>query len=184
VKPDLVVLHYFISDPEPRPPGKNSLVLRHSYLAAYLYDRFRTIGLAAEGKTDLFKFYSDIYDDRNPYWADTLARIASMRDMAARDHVPFVVMLIPDFHNLANGTPYGALYAKMEKGFSERGITTINTFPAFQTRYGGNESAIWIQRDDPHPNAKGHELMAEVLGDYLAKPDAFTLPESGTARHP
>jgi lysophospholipase L1-like esterase len=188
VKPDLVVLHYFISDPEPRPPGKNSLLLRHSYFAAYLYDRFRTIGLAAEGKTDLFKYYSEIYDDKNPYWTDTLNRISAMRDAAAKDHVPFLIMLVPDFHNLAKDTPYGALYAKMEKGFTERGINTVNTFTEFQKRYGGNESALWIKADDPHPNALGHELMAELLYDYLAKPGAFTLDNldggSRAAQHP
>jgi lysophospholipase L1-like esterase len=178
VKPDLVVLHYFISDPEPRPPAKNSIVLRESYLAAYFYDRFRTLGLAAQGHNDLFKHYSDVYDDQYPYWTAALERIVAMRDAAARDHVPFVVMLIPDFHNLANGTPYGALYEKMYKGFTERGITTINTFPEFQKRYGGNESDVWIQRDDPHPNAKGHELMAELLYGYLATPGAFSSRKS------
>jgi lysophospholipase L1-like esterase len=180
VKPDLVVLHYFISDPEPRPPARNSAILRHSFFAAYCYDRFKTIGLAAEGKTDLFKHYSDIYADDQPYWTDTLNRIGAMRDQAAKDGVPMLVMIIPDFHNVANGTPYESLYAKMEKGFSERKLATINTFPVFQKRYGGNESALWIQPDDPHPNAKGHEVMADVLYDFLSKPGAFALRTTPT----
>ena len=175
LKPDLVVLHYFISDPEPRPPGKNSVILRHSLFAAYCYDRFRTLGLAAEGKNDLFKHYSEIYDDAQPYWNDTLAKISEMRDVAAKNGVPFVVMIIPDFHNLRPGTPYGPLYEKMEKGFSARGIHVFNSFPEFQKRYGGQETALWIQQDDPHPNATGHALMAELLYAELAKPGAFVL---------
>jgi lysophospholipase L1-like esterase len=181
LKPDLVVLHYFLSDPEPRPPGRNSLLLRHSFLAAYCYDRFKTIGLAAQGKNDLFKFYSDVYDDKQPYWADTLHRIEEMRDTAAKDGVPMVIMIIPDFHNLANGTPYGSLYAKIEKGFVDRHFTTLNTFPVLQKRYGGKESELWIQPDDPHPNAKGHEVMADVLGDYLARGGAFAIRTSDAA---
>lgn len=184
VKPDLVVLHYFISDPEPRPPGKNSLLLRHSYFAAYCYDRFRTLGLAAEGKNDLFKHYSEIYDDQQPHWNDTLTKISEMRDVAAKDNVRFVVMIIPDFHNLRPGTPYGALYEKMEKGFSARGIQVINTFPEFQKRYGGQEQALWIQRDDPHPNGTGHALMAELLYQELAKPDAFASDRPANVARP
>jgi lysophospholipase L1-like esterase len=175
VKPDLVVLHYFISDPEPRPPARNSPILRYSYFAAYCYDRFKTLGLAAEGKNDLFRHYAEIYDDSKPYWRDTLDRISAMRDIAARDGVPMIVMIIPDFHNLAKGTPYESLYAKMEKGFLERRFVTINTFPVFQERYGGKESELWIQPDDPHPNAKGHEVMAELLYDHLSKRGAFAL---------
>lgn len=185
VKPDLVVLHYFISDPEPRPPARNSLILRHSFFAAYCYDRFKTIGLAAEGKTDLFKHYSEIYDDSQPYWTDTLNRITAMRDLAAKDKVPMVIMVIPDFHNLANGTPYESIYSKIEKGFSDRHFTTINTFPVFQKRYGGGkESELWIQPDDPHPNAKGHEVMAEVLYEYLSKPGAFALHAANDTTKP
>jgi lysophospholipase L1-like esterase len=180
VKPDLVVLHYFISDPEPRPPARNSLILRHSFFAAYCYDRIKTIGLAAEGKTDLFKHYSEVYDDGQPYWTDTLNRIATMRDQAAKDGVPTLIMIIPDFHNLANGTPYESLYAKMEKGFSDRKLTTINTVPVYQKRYAGKESELWIQPDDPHPNAKGHEVMADVLYDSLSKPGAFALRTTTT----
>ena len=184
LKPDLVVLHYFISDPEPRPPGKNSFVLRHSFFAAYCYDRFRTLGLAAEGKNDLLKHYSEIYDDRQPYWADTLAKIAEMRDVAARDHVPFLVMLIPDFHNLKPGSPYGTLYDKMETGFAAKQFHVVNTFPAFQAKFGGDEAAVWIQRDDPHPNAAGHALMADVLYEALAKPDAFQSPTTQSPTTP
>lgn len=175
VKPDLVVLHYFISDAEPRPPARNSAVLRYSYLADYCYDRFRTLALAAQGKSDLFKYYSAIYDDSQPYWNETLSEIVGMRDRAAADGVPFFVIIIPDFHNLRPGSPYGSLYAKMEQGFLRRGIRTINTFPIFQEKYGGEESELWIQRDDPHPNAKGHALMADLLYDEVSKPTAFVL---------
>lgn len=181
LKPDLVVLHYFISDPEPRPPGKNSVILRHSYFAAYCYDRFRTLGLAAEGKNDLFKHYSGIYDDQQPYWNDTLSKISEMRDRAAKDGVPFVVMIIPDFHNLRPGTPYGALYEKMEEGMAARGIDVINTFPEFQKKYGGQETALWIQPDDPHPNATGHVLMADLLYGKLATPGTFVLENRPSA---
>jgi lysophospholipase L1-like esterase len=183
VKPDLVLVHYFISDAEPRPPGRSSFILAHSDLAAYCFDRVRTVGLAVEGKNDLFKYYSDIYAEPNPYWKDTLSELAEMRDVVAKDGVPFVVMIIPDFHNLGASSPYGPLYEKIADGLAARGITRVNTFPAFQARYGGQETALWIQRDDPHPNARGHALMAELFYDHVSKPGAFSLHEGANASH-
>ncbi len=171
IKPDAVVLHYFISDAEPRPPGRNSIILRYSYFAAYVYDRVRMVGLRASGKTDLFKYYSDIYKDENPYWKETLGLVADMQKTAAADKVPFMIMIVPDFHNLGKDSPYATIYAKIEAGFKALGIHTTNAFPVFQQRYGGHESDLWIQPDDPHPNAKGHELMGELLVNDLR--DAF-----------
>jgi lysophospholipase L1-like esterase len=182
LRPDMVLVHYFISDAEPRPPGRNGFLLRQSALAAYLFDRVRTVALIADGKQDLFKYYSDIYSDAHPYWATTLDTLCEMRDVAARDGVPFVVMIIPDFHNLAPGSPYKAIYQKVAEGLSSRGIVNVNAFPPFQQRYGGNESELWIQRDDPHPNARGHELMAELLYDYLSRPGAFSLTDTAPTR--
>ena len=43
VKPDMVVLHYFISDVEPRSMGRNNPILKHSFLADYFFDRFSNI---------------------------------------------------------------------------------------------------------------------------------------------
>jgi hypothetical protein len=40
VRPDLVVLHYFISDVQPRTMGRSNPVLRYSFLAAFLFDKW------------------------------------------------------------------------------------------------------------------------------------------------
>ena len=176
VAPDLVVLHYFISDVQPRTMGRNSVLLKHSFLLATLFDRWSRIALRFDGKyKDLFTFYKELYADDSDAWRQTQRHVVAMRDRTARDHVPFVVMIIPDMHDLSPGTPYKALYDKIDAAFTSKGITTINTFEPFQRQFGDDAAALWIQPDDPHPNARGHALMADVLYQQLAERDPLVL---------
>lgn len=180
VRPDLVVLHYFVSDVQPRTMGRNSFILKHSYLADFMFDRFSQIRMKFDGHyTDLFSFYENLYADSSPAWAQTQRQILAMRDRTARDSVPFVVMIIPDIHDLSPGTPYKALYERIDATFHGMGITTINTFDTFQRRFGGDVTTLWIQGDDPHPNARGHALMADILYRYLVDDDPLLLRKAG-----
>ncbi len=182
VRPDMVVLHYFISDVQPRTMGRDSFILKHSFLAAFLFDRWSQLKLRFSGDyKDLFTFYKDLYADDSPAWKQTQQEILAMRDRTAKDSVPFVVMIIPDIHDLSPGTPYKALYDKMNTTFQGMGLTTVSTFDAFQHEFGDDVTKLWIQADDPHPNAKGHALMADILYRYIADTDPLRLR---AATHP
>jgi hypothetical protein len=176
VKPDLVVLHYFISDAQPRTMGRDSFMLKHSYLAAFCYDRWSQVRQRFGGEhKDLFTFYQELYADGSEPWKETQKQIGEMRDIAGKDGVPFLIMIIPDIHDLSPGSPYKALYAKMETAFKGLGIPTVNTFDAFQREFGDDVTKLWIQSDDPHPNAKGHALMADILCRWISESDPLKL---------
>lgn len=175
VKPDGFVLHYFISDVQPRTMGRDNALLKHSFLAAFCFDRFSQLQFASK-KTDLFTFYRDLYADGSSAWAITQKDILAMRDQCQADKVPFSVMIIPDIHDLSPGTPYAELYHKMETTFRGAGLTVVNAFAPFQERFGSDVSKLWIQSDDPHPNAAGHALMADLLVDHLVKDNPLKLP--------
>ncbi len=175
IKPDAVVLNYFISDVQPRTMGRDNPVLKHSYLAAWIFDRFSQWQFSRKGQ-DLFTFYADLYADGSDPWRITQEKIREMRDICAADHRPFIVMIIPDIHDLSAGTPYRALYDKMESTFRGAGFEVVNTFDAFQQRFGDDVTKLWIQSDDPHPNAAGHALLADQLVEYLVRADPLQLP--------
>jgi hypothetical protein len=176
VQPDLVVLQYFISDVQPRTMGRNSVILQHSFLAAFLFDRWSQLKLRFGGDfTDLFTFYKDLYADDSAAWRVTEQHVRDMRDASTRAGVPFVVVITPDIHDLSPGTPYQALYARIETAFAAMGIPTISAFDALQRVFGRDVSTLWVQSDDPHPNARGHAVMADVLYEYLVRENPLKL---------
>lgn len=176
LKPDMVVLHYFLSDVQPRGMGRDNPILKHSYLAAFFFDRWSRIRMRFTGEVkDLFTFYNDLYRDDSAAWIQTRKEITEMREAAARDKIPFLLMIVPDIHDLSPNSPYGPLYARMETAFQALGISTINTFQPFQERFGADVSQLWIQSDDPHPNASGHILMADILYRHLTQMDPLGL---------
>lgn len=185
VKPDMVVIQYFISDVEPRSMGRNNWLLKHSFLADYFFDRFGHIQFKVAGnRKDLLTHYSDFYKDDNDAWKQTQQYLASILDTTRKDGVPFLVMVIPDIHDLSPGSPYRDLYAKMEAAFKKLEIPVVNTFDTFQKKFGDDVSKLWIQSDDPHPNAAGHALMAETLSDYLVKADPLKLGKAAAPSAP
>jgi hypothetical protein len=168
LKPDLILLNYFISDVQPRTMGRNNFLLKHSFLAAFFFDRWSQLQARMGGNfKNLFTFYSDLYREDSEPWKSTKKEIMEMRDIAARDHIPFIIMITPDIHDLSPDSSYGPLYQKMEHAFQEMNIPTVNTFELFQKKFGSNVPHLWIQSDDPHPNARGHELMADALYQFL-----------------
>jgi hypothetical protein len=165
----MVVLHYFLSDVQPRTMGRNSAILRHSFLAAFLFDRWSQVKLRFGGEfQDLFTFYNNLYAADSPAWRETQQHVQAMRDACARGGVPFVVVITPDIHDLSPGTPYKALYGQIQAAYQRSGIPTISTFDALQSAFGKDVSTLWVQSDDPHPNARGHAVMADVLYRYIA----------------
>ena len=181
VKPDLVVVQYAINDAEPRSMGRNNWLLQHSLLADYFFDRFQHLRFAGGSNKDLFSFYSQLYKDDSNAWRQSIASLAAIRDIAQKDGVPTLVMIIPDIHELSADTPFRSLYTKMEQTFQKLDIPTINTFDEFRKHFGGDVSKLWIQSDDPHPNASGHELMADILYSYIVEANPLKLQKSSVS---
>lgn len=167
-KPDMVILHYFIADVEPRDTHRDNSFLQKSYLASYLYGDIQGLIFKYKYK-NLFNYYNLLYKDDSPAWQETQSDIKKLKSFLDLKKIPFLIMIVPDFHNLAPGTPYSGLYEKMQQAFTKMGISTLNAFPEFQRIYGTKECLLWVQTNDPHPNSTGHALMAQILYEYLAK---------------
>jgi lysophospholipase L1-like esterase len=169
VKPDHVVLTYYVSDVIPREVGNDNPIYHYSYLAAYLANAANVVTYALSGKTSLSEYYSQFYETKNPHWLKAKENINDIKILCDQNGISFSILMLPDIHNLNQGTPLKAIYEKIESDFNGMGIKTFNIFGALQTEFAGREQEIWIQANDPHPNAKGHKVIADQLLQFLRK---------------
>jgi hypothetical protein len=167
VKPDMVILTYFIADIEPWAIKYNPFV-QHLFLGAYLYSDIEGVFFKRK-YANLFEYYDNLYQDSSEPWKNVKSNVLQLSKYLAAKNVPLLVVIVPDLHNLSNGTPYAALYAKMQSAFEGMNIPTINTFSQFQKEYSGKESMLWIKANDPHPNSAGHKVISDVLYEFFSK---------------
>jgi lysophospholipase L1-like esterase len=91
---------------------------------------------------------------------DRLAGIARERGICA------VVLIHTRLYWLSRLHPYRRHYAAVGEAAEQRGLFTVESFP---THRGERATDLWINPLDPHPNARGHELLFEALRDGLAE---------------
>lgn len=166
--PDMVILHYFITDLELRDLSRDNSLLQKSYLAAYVYNDIKGF-VFRNSYSSLFDYYDKLYQDDSPQWQQTQNEILVLKNFLSQKNIRLLIMIVPDFHNLSEGTSFQGLYERMQSAFERMDIKTLNTFPYFQRLYGNKESQLWVQTNDPHPNATGHGVMADLLYDYFLK---------------
>ena len=164
LRPDVVVLNYFINDAEPTP----------TYAPVPWYARRFYAYAVAGGAWDIFKrtllggpawqdYYAALYRDGQPGWnaaQDNIRRLAAY----CRDHgIRLVMTNIPELHEL-KPYPFADVSGKLAAVAQAEGIAYLDLLPAVQDEA---PASLWVTVPDPHPNAKAHALMARKLADYF-----------------
>jgi len=164
--PDALVLQYYVNDAEANPRGENYAILKYSLLAAFVYQNVKTL-MAVSTKT-LDQHYRDLYADGAPGWENAKASIRWLKAIADKRRIRLYIFLVPELHDLSEDGPYPPIYRTLDETFKQMGIPMINPLPRFQATFGKDPSKSWVDRNDPHPNAAAHRILADALYEYLA----------------
>jgi lysophospholipase L1-like esterase len=163
--PDLVVLFYFINDAEPVPQRSRFPGLGRTRVVTFFWSRIKALISNLSDAPGYREFYSDLYRDGSPGWQRSREALVQLRD-ASREHgFDLRMVLLPELHEL---DPYAfeREYALVADSARELGIPVLDLAPRFR---GEDPQSLWVSRDDAHPNARAHALIADYTRDFLSE---------------
>jgi lysophospholipase L1-like esterase len=163
LKPDVVVLNYFINDAEPVPTRHDIGLLERSYAAVYFMGRLDILKRQYFGKEDWHKYYAELYQENFDGWRQ--AKLAFYRLVKfCRDHdIKLMVVNYPELHQL-DPYPFPQVTANISNLATEAGVPFLDLLPFIAER---NPSSLWVSPTDAHPNRIATEEFADAIDQAL-----------------
>jgi len=162
--PDIVVLNFFVNDPETTPVPGGNLLTRHSLAAVYVNNRMDSISRWSHGAPGWEQYYEGLFDDRQPGWQKAKAAIRTLKQTCDRQGVRLVLVNYPDLHQ-AEPYPLGSINKTMEAVARDLAIPYLDLTPAIAGEK--DPSRLWADPSDPHPNGLMHARYAAMIHDWL-----------------
>jgi len=109
------------------------------------------------------------YDENSPEWKATTGWIDRFRDLADKEGVKLVFVLVPEkkqfFISKGRRKPQDMLIDYMKKN----GVAYLDLLPVFEKRCGKNGQNRGYFRYDGHWNELGHRVAAEEIYKFIEK---------------
>ena len=163
--PDLVILAYFINDPEPVPVQRRIWLIDRSYLVAYVTNRFDGVLRRLGTRPDWKAYYSSLYNDNLPGFQACKAALVDLAAATRRDHVKLLVALIPELHQINDDYPFTAAHQKIKDVLAGQNAPVLDLIEGLRNH--GPEVTLWVTPLDDHPNGKANALIAAQLRDAI-----------------
>ncbi len=160
LKPDIIVLAYFLNDAEPMPAyadtGWLSLHSAGWVVLNYRVDSLlRQFGEAPDWK----KYYRDLYEPKAPGWIATQKAIGGLATTARELGAPLLVFNIPELREL-KPYPFTDITAKVRGVVESHGLPFFDLLPTVENL---NPSSLWVTVPDPHPNGIAEIAFAKGM---------------------
>jgi hypothetical protein len=164
LKPTDIVVQYFLRDAEDLEPGGGNFLLRHSELAVTLWIATHRL-FDKSGEHVLEEHYQKVYDPSQRGFVVMQEKLKELADYAKAHGIRIYLAMTPDVHNLID-YKFGYIHDIMREIAVNDGYTYIDLLPALR---GRPPQELFAMPGDPHPNALGHQLMAEAIFPVIAK---------------
>jgi len=165
LQPDQVVVFYFINDAEPVPQKSRFPGLGHYRTITFYWSRLKALRARFTDTVGFREYYSGLYQEGSDGWRACQDAFRELHDLSAKHGFALSVVLLPELHELRE-YPFTAEHAKVMSFLSELGVPALDLAPRF--RGEENPQSLWVSRDDAHPNARAHALIADYSLDFVA----------------
>src|SRR5271157_5387242 len=165
--PDLVILVYFINDPEPVPVEKKIFLIDRSYLVAFLTNRYDGVLRRLGARPDWKIYYSSLYDDNLPGFQACKAALVELATATREDHAKLMVALLPELHQINDSYPFIAAHQKIKDVLAPERVPILELIDGLRNH--GPEITLWVTPLDDHPNGKANDLIAAQMQAAILK---------------
>lgn len=162
--PDQVVLFYFINDAEPVPQKSRFPGLGNYRIVTFYWSRVKALQARLSDNVGFAEFYSALYRGEAEGWKKSRAALLQLKELSIENGFDLKVVLLPELHELVDYT-FEEEHALITDFLRENGISHLDLAPLFQ---GEREpQTLWVSRDDAHPNARAHALIAKYTFPFI-----------------
>ena len=162
--PTDIVVHYFLRDAEDLPAGGGNILLQRSELAVTLWIAYHRL-FDRSGERSLVDHYRVAYDANAPGFLRMQQKLKELADYARARNIRLYFAMTPDVHNLID-YQFGFVHDTMRRIAEADGYTYVDLLPPMR---GRPPAELFAMPGDPHPNALGHQLMADAILPVIRK---------------
>ncbi len=169
--PDQMLLFSYVSDSQLTHKPANPLLypLMTSYMYALASDKWINFRSNHDPNWNFLKFYSAVNEPTNPGRIMMETAIGKLASYAKEKGIGMQIVVLPEMHQFKD-YPFTAVTQAMQSIGDKHGVQVVDLLPYFLNE---DPQSLWVTIQDPHPNAKGHALIAEGIHDTIfRKPDA------------
>ena len=173
MKPDIVVLTYFINDGEPMPTyPKESWLDLHS--AAWIVLNYRLDSLIRQfgPRPDWKQYYRELYSDNARRLEGDAEGDRGVRRDRRTTGIKIVVFHLPELREL-KPYPFQDVTDKVKKVVEANGMRFVDLLPTVENM---DPASLWVTVPDPHPNAKADTAFTDGMIKRAAADARRALP--------
>lgn len=164
-RPDQVTMFFFINDAELLKKTSSLEFLSNSQLVTFYWSRLRGFFSDGSYESGYMDYYSRLYSDDSQGWQEAKAAMLKMKKLALDNDFVFQVVLLPELHELVD-YPFTELYGRVERFLNQNDIDVLDITSAFKDE--ADPIKLWVARDDAHPNARAHRIIANSSIEFVA----------------
>jgi len=164
--PDLVVLVFFINDPEPVPVEKKGFLIDRSYLIAFATNRIDGVMRHAGVRPDWKTYYASLYDDNRPGFQACKKALVSLANSTRSHDAKLLVAILPELHQInGDSYPFRPAHQKIKDVMAAENVSVLELIDGLKDH--GPEETLWVTALDDHPNAKANNLISDQLEQWI-----------------
>ena len=161
---DGVLQVWYINDAEPVPPHRELPWYGRFYTAIFLWSKTDLLRRRFGGGESYVDYYRGLYDEGAPGRAGFDRALSEIGEWTGSRGLPWVFVILPEFHDFASDGPFEDVFRLVKERAEAAGATVVDVRDAFESV---DPATVWVARNDVHPNAIGHAVIAEALRERV-----------------